>query len=90
MDVDKPEAYTLKSDYVQDMSDQYDESDEAWAISFETVEFPETTVTFFPDREGVKMAAPDTPDYKEGKQRAVLGMVLLHIIRSGENVMEEL
>jgi len=90
MDVDKPENYTLSDKYVRDMSDKYDESDKAWALSFKTPEFPETTVTFFPEREGVKMASPDSPDYKEGKERAVIGMVLLHIILSGENVMVEL
>lgn len=97
MDVERPEQYVLvdKSPttdrpYVYDVSDEYEQTDEAWAVSFETDTYPETVVTHFPERDGVQMSTADSPDYKEGKERAMFGLALLTIIRSGENVMVEL
>jgi len=97
MNVDKPLEYVLidkspmtESPYVYDVSEDYDNTDEAWAVAFETDEYPETVVTHFPGRDGVKMSTADSPDYKEGKQRAMFGLAVLAIIRSGEDVMQEL
>lgn len=95
--MNKPEEYVLVSKspaterpYAYDVSDEYDDTDEAWAVSFETDTYPETVVTHFPERNGVKMSTADSPDYKEGKTRATFGLALLTIILSGENVMKEL
>jgi hypothetical protein len=76
--------------YVYEPSDEYDNTDEAWAISFESDEFPETVVTHFPNRDGVKLTAVDSPSYKEGRRRAMFGLVMLAVIRSGARCMKEL
>lgn len=97
MKMERPPDYVLidkspmtEQPYVYDVSDEYDDTDEAWAVAFETSEHPETVVTHFPERDGVKMSTADSPDYKEGKRRAMFGLAVLAIIRSGEDVMVEL
>lgn len=76
--------------YVYDVSGDYKNTQEAWELGHETTEYPQTTVTFFPERNGVKMMAPDNPSYSDGKRRAIFGVAAMLVMLSGENVMKEL
>lgn len=99
MNLSRPANYELlatedpKADhsYVWESSEYFDtQGDEtSYSVRFE-YDGQSTSVTYFPDREGVKLTAGDSPGYEEGKERAVLGLVLIKLLRSGEMVMKEL
>lgn len=99
MNLSRPEDYELietddpKADhsYVWESSEYFDtQGDEpSYSVRFE-FEGQSTAVTYFPNRDGVKLTASDSPGYEEGKKRAVLGLVLIQVIRSGVRTMREL
>lgn len=94
--MDYPQEYVLinrdnfaESPYVYDVSGEFN-TDDALAISFESDDWGMTTVTYFPEKPGTSVSTADNPNYEEGKERAVLGVVLLKLILTGEQLCVEL
>ena len=94
---EKPVDYTLtptedpKDDYnyVWCSEDYSDTDNDAFGVKFD-FEGKSTNITFFPDRGGVKLTTSDSPGYDEGKDRALFGLVLIQLIRSGKMCIKEL
>jgi hypothetical protein len=98
MTPEPPAKYTLTTkhggeggSYVYQSDDMFDTDDDetAWTVSFETGD-GSATITYFPSRQGVKLTASDSPGYEEGKQRALFGLVLIKLLRTGELLVKDL